>query len=128
VAEARGQKNPGSVSNRILKMRKKYNLPIGTGSAKKSAAAAEGTTDTKVPMTPSKNRVTKTRGRAIPVKKNKDAMFYGYNSDGDNKDALHNTSKITVVDDDDSEEGEDNSEEEDMDSETLKVEEDETEV
>lgn len=104
MAEARGQKNAGSVSNRILKLRKKYNLPIGAGGTKKAIEHAEAG-DTKIPVTPSKNRVSKSRGRALPVKKGKKAI-----KDEDE------------AEDDDLEDGEDNGEEE------LKVEEDETDA
>lgn len=89
MAEARGQKNAGSVANRITKMKKKYNLPIGanTSGVRKFNEPTEEN-EPKIPITPSKNRVKKsTRGRAIIVKKNVKAKFRGYESDGNDNDS-----------------------------------------
>jgi hypothetical protein len=56
VGDALGYKNARSVSNRISTMKKKYNLPFGSGAPKGGNGA---TSEAKVPATPSKNRVTK---------------------------------------------------------------------
>lgn len=69
VAEALNYKNAKSVANRISTMKKKYDLPFGSGKGaaaegsgrKVSGAAVPASPDTKVPATPSKNRVTKPR-------------------------------------------------------------------
>jgi hypothetical protein len=60
VAEVQGFKNPRSVTNRILALKKKYGIPLGSGKLLDPDAPA------KVPKTPSSNRVTK--ARASPKK------------------------------------------------------------
>jgi hypothetical protein len=71
VADARGQKNKNSVANRITAMRKKYNLPIAAGKATTAnATATDSAGDTNVPLTPHKNRVTKSRTPAKGTTKN----------------------------------------------------------
>jgi hypothetical protein len=72
VAEARGYKNAGSVANRITKFKKKYNLPITSSLSGSRKVESSPAADTKVPITPNKNKVTKarsTRGRAVKVPK-----------------------------------------------------------
>jgi hypothetical protein len=116
-------------------MKKKYNLPIGAGSARKAVDSADGA-EPKVPITPSKNRVAKTtRGRAIPSKKSKQANYVSDESDGNESKAGKNH-KATMEDDHEGEEDNVDAMEDEssdlsehyMDSETLKVEEGETEV
>ena len=56
VGDALGYKNVKSVSNRISAMKKKYNLPFGSGTSRGSTSTSP---EPKVPTTPAKNRVTK---------------------------------------------------------------------
>jgi hypothetical protein len=63
VAEVQGFKNPRSVTNRILALKKKYGIPLGSG---KPLADLDGPATAKVPKTSSSNRVTK--ARASPKK------------------------------------------------------------
>jgi hypothetical protein len=58
VAEVQGFKNPRSVTNRILALKKKYGIPLGSG---KPLADLDSPVTAKVPKTPSTNRVTKAR-------------------------------------------------------------------
>ena len=70
VAEARGYKNPGSVANRITRLKKRYNLPITASGSKKTDSSPAS--EARVPVTPSKSKVTKartTRGRAVKITK-----------------------------------------------------------
>ena len=68
VAAELGYKNNRSVGNKILALKKKYNLPFG-GSGKpasdsqtpKKASNAAGSTEPAIPKTPSNNKVTKSR-------------------------------------------------------------------
>ncbi|EPE36240.1 hypothetical protein GLAREA_05578 [Glarea lozoyensis ATCC 20868] len=58
VASAMNYSNPRSVTNRIAALKKKYDLPFGTA----KASPTKSTTDeVKLPVTPTKNRVTKTK-------------------------------------------------------------------
>jgi hypothetical protein len=50
------------VQNRISALKKKYELPFGSSSSPKKASDAAGANEPAVPKTPSKNRVTKTKG------------------------------------------------------------------
>ena len=75
LAEDLGYKNPGSVANKIAKLKKKYklNLSATTSSPRKGESNSNDTTTDgagpKIPVTPSKNKVTKsTRGRAVTKK------------------------------------------------------------
>ena len=72
VAAELGYKNNRSVGNKILIMKKKYNLPIGTGGKSasdnptpKKASDAAGPNEPAIPKTPSKNKVTKQRRYSI---------------------------------------------------------------
>lgn len=56
MAEVQGFKNPRSVTNRILALKKKYGIQLGSG---KPSADLDGAVTAKVPKTPSTNRVTK---------------------------------------------------------------------
>jgi hypothetical protein len=62
VASALNYSNPRSVTNRIAALKKKYDLPFGTGKASPTKSAYE----VKPPVTPTKNRVTK--AKATPRK------------------------------------------------------------
>lgn len=57
VGDALGYKNVKSVSNRISAMKKKYNLPFGSGTSRGGTSSTSP--EPKVPTTPAKNRVTK---------------------------------------------------------------------
>lgn len=73
-------------------MKKKYNLPIGaSGSGPKKLSPPAEAKEAKVPMTPNKNRITKTRGRAVPVKKNPNAKYLGYDSDSNDSADIKTT-------------------------------------
>jgi hypothetical protein len=102
LAEALGYKHPGSVANKILKMKKKYKLNLSATvssprkadmQADKQAIAINGA-GPKVSVTPSKNRVTKsTRGRAIVKKTPTKKPSYKYddeNGDEEVDDAKEN--------------------------------------
>jgi hypothetical protein len=89
LAEDLGYKNPGSVANRIAKLKKKYklNLSATTSSPRKAENGNDATADgagPKIPVTPSKNRVTKsTRGRAVVKKTPTKKPTYEFAGSGD---------------------------------------------
>jgi hypothetical protein len=60
VATAMNYSNPRSVSNRIAALKKKYDLPFGSGKGTPTKSSDEP----KAPTTPSKNRVTKSKAPA----------------------------------------------------------------
>jgi hypothetical protein len=63
--------NPRSVANRITVLKKKYDLPFGTGISTKASPTKSSGDEPKIPMTPSKNRVirTKTPKKGTPKSK-----------------------------------------------------------
>lgn len=96
VAEARGYKNPRSVANRITNLKKRYNLPItASQSGPRKVGDSSPATEIQVPVTPSKNKVTKargTRGRAVKVPKKAGKATSGSedsNGDSDEKNMIY---------------------------------------
>jgi hypothetical protein len=59
VAEAKGFSNPRSVSNRILALKKKYGIPLGSGKPVDPDAPVTPRGPKKSPKLPSSNRVIK---------------------------------------------------------------------
>ncbi|KAG9241104.1 hypothetical protein BJ878DRAFT_448208 [Calycina marina] len=70
VAEKLQYKNPRSVGNKVNALKKKYNLPFGSSKldSPKKASYDAGPAQPTVPKTPSKNKVTKPRGRSTGTK------------------------------------------------------------
>jgi hypothetical protein len=81
--------NPRSVTNRINQIKKKYDLPFGSSASTKTTAAKSGDSggEAKIPLTPTKNRVTKTktpkRGLATPMRKAKAGAKYEFSEEED---------------------------------------------